>query len=156
MPAIASVRMFGFCVSAQALTGWTAGVYASAKLRRNNLMPTAVCCLLFAVCCLLSAFPSCSARAGLDWMDRRSLCQRKTQAQQLNAYGRLLFTVYCLLFAVCCLLFRHVEPTHANYHLGRSPHLGQGCRRFVRNGVFAKDSCGRTATAADRRADELS
>src|SRR6266446_464529 len=44
-------------------------------------------------------------RAGLDWMDRRSLCQRKTQAQQLNAYGRLLFTVYCLLFAVYYLRF---------------------------------------------------
>jgi len=36
-------------------------------------------------------------------MDRRSLCQRKTQAQQLNAL--LPFAVYCLLFTVYCLLF---------------------------------------------------
>src|SRR5712664_3755198 len=59
MPAIASVRMFGFCVS-----------------------------ILFHLA------------LALGWMDRRSLCQRKTQAQQLNACCPPLFTVCCLLFTI--------------------------------------------------------
>jgi len=70
---------FHLAQRALALTGWTAGVYASAKLRRNNLMPTAVCCLLFTVYCLLSAVyysaMSNPRTRTITWEDPRTLAK---------------------------------------------------------------------------------